>query len=145
MLKLDPDETHMDGRIIQMVVEPALLAYPIGKFHEYTGERVWKPAVVWFSQDDMRKQSNLEHNESGGNSDNKLNETLTKIQQTKETDSSQDCVIVTDGPVVKEEAITDAGATNQNNERRQHDEGCGNQSTAHESKQGNGTAATKTP
>lgn len=55
--KLEDGDTELDGMPVQMVVEPAILAWGNEKGEAYGTSKIWAKAVVWMSSGAREEQS----------------------------------------------------------------------------------------
>lgn len=64
--KLEEDDKSKDGMLIQMVVEPAILAYGNEQGESYEVSKVWGKAVVWLSSGGDSSEALYHTTVSGG-------------------------------------------------------------------------------
>lgn len=64
--KLEEDDKSKDGMLIQMVVEPGILAYGNEQGESYEVSKVWSKAVVWLSSGGSSSKAPYHTTTSGG-------------------------------------------------------------------------------
>jgi hypothetical protein len=59
-MRLDCDSHEFDGRFVDMVIEPGILAWGNERGENYDQHKVWSPATVWIAPEPLAAQPRIE-------------------------------------------------------------------------------------